>query len=90
MKYAEWYVAGLDELLEKGGTQETVDALVAEVNNPTDKGFEEFLKLRGLPSVYLGMVPCGACGEPYGVGDADPKLEKEMLCPSCVKMTTPS
>ena len=82
MKYAEWYVAGLEELLEKGGKQEVIDALVAEVNNPTEKGLEKFAS-------GSRMAPCGECGEPYAV-DTDAKLDKEMLCTSCVKTTNPS
>lgn len=89
MKYVEWYVAGLEEMLERGGKQEDVDAVVAEVNNPTEKGLDGFLRRRGLPSVYLGMVPCGECGEPYAI-DMDAKLNKEMVCASCVKTTNPS
>lgn len=81
MKYAEWYVAGLEGLLEKGGKQEVVDALVAEVNNPSEKGLEKY-------ATESKMAPCGACGEPYALEEADLKLEKEMLCTSCAKTET--
>lgn len=83
MNYTEWYVAGLYDLLENGGTQEDVEKLVAEVNNPTLEGFKKFLEPQH-------TVPCGACGEPYIIADDDPRLDKEMLCPDCKKTTSPT
>jgi hypothetical protein len=84
MTYAEWYVAGMYELLERGGKLENIDALVAEINEPSNEGLTKYVKTRG-------FTPCGACGKAYGTSDdADLKLDKEMLCPSCKGKISPS
>lgn len=88
MKYTEWYVASLEELLKKGGKQEEVDTLMAEVNNPTEAGLKAFTERRDV--AYMGALPCGDCGDMIVVHAADITLEKEMLCPSCAKTTPPS
>ena len=88
MKYAEWYVADMETRLEKGGTQTEIDLLVTEINNPTEAGLKAYTVRRDV--AYMGAPPCGTCGDMIIARDADPALDKEMLCPSCVKTTSPS
>jgi hypothetical protein len=83
MKYHQWYLAGLYDLLERGGKQEAIDRIIAEVNNPTQDGLKTFLA--------LGRTcgPCDTCGEPFAIPDPVPSLDEEVLCPNCKKTTSP-
>lgn len=93
MKYHQWYLAGLYDLLELGGKQEEIDRVIAEVNNPTADGFKKFLELRSHPNPMHGFIglcgPCDTCGEPFAIPNPAPSLDEDVLCPNCKKTSPP-
>lgn len=79
MRYFELYLAGLYDALEAGGTQETVDKAIAEVNNPTHEGLAAWLKAHPVTS-------CPSCGASFKSETA--QLDQEVLCQTCTKTVT--
>ena len=76
MTNLDLYLVALYDLLQAGGTQETVDAAVQELNDPSQKGFEAWLE-------RVAGLACSTCGKTYNP-EGPPRLAQEALCPECV------
>ncbi len=85
MTYAEWYLTEMEDRLKEGGKQDVVDKTIAQVNNPTNEGLTQYLQTK-----TAAVLLCGVCGASYRPDEVTPSLEKEMLCPNCVKSNSPS
>jgi hypothetical protein len=81
MTYFDLYLAALYDAVTAGGKQETVEKVIAEINNPTQAGLDAYLK-------DPPLIACGACSIPFKLDDHKPTLQEEVLCPSCKKPTT--
>ncbi len=82
MIYLHVYLAGLYDLLERGGKQEDIEKIIDEVNNPTQAGFERWLA----ENQPIACATCGASFKPEG----SPKITAEAVCPSCQPALSPS
>lgn len=81
MKYIEWYLAGMYDRLEQGGKQDDIEAVVREVNAPSNDGLKAYCQTQ------TNRAPCGFCGTVYDISNA--ALNQEMLCPSCSTTKNP-
>jgi len=84
MKYFDMYLAGLYDAIAEGGTQDVVDKVITEINNPTQAGLDAYLVAHG------AVGPCGVCGDPFTFEDHKPTLDEEVLCQDCKKPRSPT
>lgn len=75
MTYQDLYLQHLEQRFNQGGKQADVDKTISEFNNPTDAGFETWLK-------ELPWAACSTCGDSFKPTDLEPhpKLNAEILC----------
>ena len=76
MTYQDMYLAFLEEQSQKGGTEDKVEKIFTEYNNPTPEGFDKWATL-------TARALCETCGVLFDFGKADP--DHEVLCPACTK-----
>ena len=73
MTYADRYLAALLDALQRGGSQELVDATTVEVNDPTPAGLRAWLALHP-------RVTCATCGALFTADPATAQLSHEVAC----------
>lgn len=78
MMYQDAYLEALYRKLDAGGTLEDIDAIVAEINTPSQGGLARWLEA-------TKSVPCGTCSDAVFPDKPTPLLTTEILCPTCTK-----